>query len=873
MKYFFLFICIFWSYNSFSQKSVVDSEIVKNWKRIGRSDISNDGNYVWFEYLQFGRDSIVIVSIDGKYRRTFCYARDPGFSENGKAFFFITDNGMSVFDLTTKDISIIPGVRRYDLHKGHFDKWITLYYDKVVQLKNLENQKEFSYENGTRIQFGIDIGCLVLKKDSMFLIDLRHCQEKFVFEGDKLEGVVVSPSGQFAAFTCLNNQKIRMLYYYNVGEDSARALLSNSSGEFNLSSEIPWFSEDSKNIFFKILDSNRPKVYDINSDVKTDKVDIWHYKDKLLQSTQQVYLGNLNIQQYTAVVSVDSKKILILESDTTILLDRPISRYVLSKKRVDDGQSFWNLDHKTSYRLLDIKKGNSIDFMMGLSNAQIDRVSGSEKFAILRDPITQNLYSYEIETGQKRCITDNIDSPDSLENPAWSKNMKFIVAGWLRNDEALLVYDRYDIWLVSPKNIHKPISITANYGRKNRIILRLVWDGESLEKLKAGDSVLITGLEDKTKNNAFFKTVLGEVSGIKQIGAYNTCLYYFPQVFFSESPRPVKAKNKSVYLLYRQTDTDAPNLCVTTDFLKFKMLSFVNPCNDVNWMTAELIHWKMDDGTYRDGVLYKPEDFDAKKSYPIIFNYYEIRSNERYEFKYPQLSEGAFNIPWYVSRGYLVFVPDIWQKKGHTGESALKSVVSAAHFLVNTYPWIDSMKMGLQGHSFGGYETNYIICHSNMFAAAQSSAGLSNCISGYGDLGFGKNSLAGVYEVGQMNLGTTPWAAPNIYVENSPIFYVDKIVTPLLLLHNKGDESVPFAQSVELFTAMRRIGKVVWLLQYDNEGHTLDLLDKASIDFTIRQQQFFDHYLKNMKLPIWMDRGVPASEKGKISGLSLNADF
>jgi dipeptidyl aminopeptidase/acylaminoacyl peptidase len=176
--------------------------------------------------------------------------------------------------------------------------------------------------------------------------------------------------------------------------------------------------------------------------------------------------------------------------------------------------------------------------------------------------------------------------------------------------------------------------------------------------------------------------------------------------------------------------------------------------------------------------------------------------------------------------------------------------------------------MGLQGHSFGGYETNVLITGTNLFSCAQEGAGVSDAVSGYG--GRRGNTVSSVfsYESGQYNLRTTPWERPDIYMENSPIFHVSEINTPLLMLHGEDDHAVSFSQAVELFTALRRLKKPVWLLDYGHDhilGRTESLLD-----FTIRQQQFFDHYLKGSPPPAWMTRGIPAKDKGIKSGLELD---
>ena len=128
-------------------------------------------------------------------------------------------------------------------------------------------------------------------------------------------------------------------------------------------------------------------------------------------------------------------------------------------------------------------------------------------------------------------------------------------------------------------------------------------------------------------------------------------------------------------------------------------------------------------------------------------------------------------------------------------------------------------------------------------------------------------------ERSQGRLGATPWEAQDLYISNSPIFRADKITTPLLMMNNKQDGTVPFAQGVEFFMALRRLGKRVWMLQYDGGYHSLDSRTKDAEDYTIRMMQFFDHYLKGAPAPKWMTRGIPANRKGIDDGLQIDAEI
>jgi len=184
------------------------------------------------------------------------------------------------------------------------------------------------------------------------------------------------------------------------------------------------------------------------------------------------------------------------------------------------------------------------------------------------------------------------------------------------------------------------------------------------------------------------------------------------------------------------------------------------------------------------------------------------------------------------------------------------------------FPFIDRKKIGIQGQSWGGYQTAWLITQTNMFAAAMAGAPVSNMTSAYGGIRW-ESGLSRMfqYENNQSRIGATLWDKPLQYIENSPLFYVPKIKTPLLIMHNDNDGAVPWYQGIELFTAMRRLNKPVWMLTYNNEEHNLKAESWANrMDLTIRMKQFFDHYLKDEPMPWWMQYGVPAIQKGKELG-------
>ena len=221
----------------------------------------------------------------------------------------------------------------------------------------------------------------------------------------------------------------------------------------------------------------------------------------------------------------------------------------------------------------------------------------------------------------------------------------------------------------------------------------------------------------------------------------------------------------------------------------------------------------------------------------------------------------------YTGNGYVIFIPDILYSTGTPGEDAYDFIVSGTEAMLKQFSFIDATKMGLQGQSWGGYQVAYLVTRTGkMFAAAMAGAAVSNMTSAYGGIRWESGqSRMFQYEKGQSRLGYSMWDSLDLYINNSPLFFADKIETPLLMMNNDNDGAVPWYQGIELYLAMRRFQKPCWLLVYNNEDHNLGKRPNT-IDLSIRMMQFFDHYLKDAPMPVWMKEGVPALKKGMLSG-------
>ncbi|MCX8480978.1 MAG: prolyl oligopeptidase family serine peptidase, partial [Sediminibacterium sp.] len=286
------------------------------------------------------------------------------------------------------------------------------------------------------------------------------------------------------------------------------------------------------------------------------------------------------------------------------------------------------------------------------------------------------------------------------------------------------------------------------------------------------------------------------------------------------------------------------------------------------WGSSELFKWKSYTGKLTEGILYKPENFDSTKKYPMIVYFYERNNNSLYQYIPPAPSPSRLNISFFVSRGYVVFVPDIWYTIPNPGNSAYNYIVSGTRAVIKK-GFIDSTKIGLQGQSWGGYQIAYLITKTNLFACAWAGAPVVNMTSAYGGIRWGTGlNRQFQYEKTQSRIGKNLWENTNAYIQNSPLFFLPKVSTPIVIMSNDADDAVPWYQGIEMFTALRRLNKKVWLLNYNNEAHNL-VERRNRKDISIREQQFFDFYLKNEKPTKWILEGIPATMKGRTWGLSF----
>jgi dipeptidyl aminopeptidase/acylaminoacyl peptidase len=463
-------------------------------------------------------------------------------------------------------------------------------------------------------------------------------------------------------------------------------------------------------------------------------------------------------------------------------------------------------------------------------------------------------YAYSVATRRTADLTGGTGGV-TFARETWdtpSEPAPWGVAGWTRGDRSVLVYDRFDIWELDPSGAREPRVVTDSVGRRRGIVFRHA-RLDTLERfIDPARPLLLAATDDSTKASGFWRDRLDAVAPPES-------LLMAHQRLTAEA----RARDAEVVLLTRESFREPPDLWVADAGLRdARRLSDANPQQrDYRWGTAQLVRWRSADGVPLRGILFKPDGFDPRRKYPMVVYFYEQLSDELHDYRM-SFPRNTIQPTHYVSHGYLVFFPDIAYSNGYPGPSAVKSILPGVQMLIDS-GFVKEDGVGIAGQSWGGYQTAYIITQSNLFRAAFAGAPVANMTSAYGGIRWDSGLARPFqYERAQSRIGGSLWEYPMRYLENSPLFHADRVRTPLLIMHNDADGAVPWYQGIEMFVALRRLGREAYLLNYNGDAHNPTKRANQQ-DVAMRMMQFFDHHLRGAPAPDWMLRGIPFLEKGR----------
>ncbi len=925
MKLFFTAFLLVFSISTFAQKKVIDHIDVELWNTIKDEAIAPNGNFVVYNLQQDNSDShLILKDVHGVTIFEYARASKGQFSYDSNVLTFtikpfkdsiddmqrrkikkdkLPKDSLGIYNINTKEFTKLPNLKSYSLP----EKWSGYV---AYSSEDFKEEKKATDEDSTAIKkdpkkkakkvgknngYHLILRDLVTKEQDTFKFVTNNTfakrAKRFSFsttgeDDDANSGVYVlnletkvltniqatkkakynqlhfSESGKRLGFVAdLDSTKVQVrpneLYSWQEGDNEAKKLLDHASapkGYLVSSDGAIRFSKDESKLYFGL---RKPPVLQDTTLLKDEivNVEVWTYNEPRLYTVQELQLKNDTIKSFQTVFNFKTNKLVQIGTETNpnteLTIEGNASFALTSTSLPYDLESQWTGIHLKD---ISIVNTNSGDTKLALKKVPSAHLSPKAKYVYGYHSVDSTWFTYNISTEKYKAITKGKSFYDELnDSPNFPR--AYGVAGWTDDDSYLLIYDRYDIWKINPDSGE---AINLTNGRSSKTVYRYLKLNDEEHNISLKSNWLLSAVNESTKDGGYaeFNSKTNKIK-ILETGPYNYS-------------RPRKAELSNHMVFTKESFNDFPNLRVTD--LTFKNQTVISDANpqqkEYNWGSIELVSWTSLDGKELTGMLVKPENFDPNKKYPMIVNFYERSSDDLHNHRAPSYGRSTINYSFYASRGYLIFNPDVEYRIGYPGESAYNCVIPGINYLIEK-GFVDKDNIAAQGHSWGGYQIGYLVTKTDIFKAAEAGAPVPNMISAYGGIRWWTGlSRQFQYEHTQSRIGGTPWEYPLRYIENSPIFNIDKINTPLLIMHNDADGHVPWYQGIEFFTSLRRLGKPAWFLNYNGEPHW-PLKFQNRRDFNIRLAQFFDFYLKGAEKPLWMERGVPAMEKGINQGYEL----
>lgn len=909
--------------NAFGQKKILGPEVYNSWNRIGDVQLSQDGKFSVYSVKPYRGDGyLYFVNLETGKKDSVARGYEPKIDENGNFVVFKIHPGfdtlrkvelakmskekwpkdsLGIWFLAEGSLKKYGPVKEFKLsEKGSAlaflsvkNEWPKGYLSRkeAKKEKKQEKKKGKVKTDGKLLTFldpvSKDKKCVKhvtqfeLSKDGKYALFVQ--QEKFKKDSVRLgiydftkkeiwldkkrvsEYAGLNFSGKSTTILGLatvdtTSDKRWSMFLIHPDTKEFKQLLDTSRSFANdevLSSAFkPYLNNNDSDVFFGVADRPEKPFKDTLLESEKSKVDLWHWKDDRLMPQQLVELKRDQNRTNLAVYHLNSGQTVVLGNDSLYLQssERFNQEVILAACDAAYRYQTWNTSNPTNYYLIRVSDGK----MTTLREKVYTRgyLSPDGKQFVYWNHLAKNYYLMYTDSQIEECITCSWKGNFFEDkNGMIEEDDPMGIIGWGAQGQ-IYVQAENDIVSYTPGS-NNPISFTAFL----RISDQDTNYRYSLYNLNADSAVyypenmLMTRFSKTTKMMDVYR--VGDPSSRRDFELISGSGHdYF---------NFTKAKKSDRIIFNRSSNSDFPDLFATAkrgaDIVR---ISHANPQqSQYNWSTVELIKWNSYSGIPLEGLLYKPENFDPNQEYPLLVYYYELYSDEIHNHYAPKPTASIIFPTEYASAGYVVFIPNIRYTAGHPANSAYDCILSGTDAVLKKYSNIDPKRMGLQGQSWGGYQTAQLITMTDRFAAAMAGAPVGNMFSAYGGIRWGSGySRQFQYEHSQSRIGKTIWDAPELYVENSPIFGLPKVKTPLLIMHNDEDGAVPWYQGIELYTGLRRLQKPVWLLNYNGDDHNL-MKPANRMDLSIRMRQFFDFYLLNKPEPLWLKEGIPALQKGK----------
>ncbi|MDB4878433.1 MAG: putative family peptidase [Gemmatimonadetes bacterium] len=783
---------------------------------------------------------------------------------------------------------------------------LVLYNLSNADAVNVGNVAEFSFDDSgewlaytidARDQIGNGVQVRNMRTDVVRAVDSDHALYRHLAWADSALAVTVLRG---KADTLTRDTLFAVVAFNNITSPSPKKIVFDPAqhSEFPASMKVageraPRLSDDLSTLFFGIKEKktapngrvmadaagrgasviqagapgaggtiNQPRVTESPDD--NPSLVLWHGKDPRLQSQQIVQEAADRAYNYLAEYRIVDDKFVRLSDDAlrqVNVVGHDRFAYGVDSREYDVNASYsgrryedvYGVDLKTGERKLLLKKH--------IPSAQVPSPDGR---SILYWGDNAQWWVADVATGEKHDVTkgvptvfaDTSDDHNNLVAPPRG------ALGWSKDGSSVLLSDAFDVWKVPVKG-GTAVNLTVD-GKKNQIRYQRLYSFDDNGAAVAGGRGGRGGRGGQAANGIdlakpmYFGTY-GEWTKKEGLAKVDPSKPGAQSLVFENAKLSFeKAKDADVFIFTKQTAAEFPNYYVaTSDFKPARQLTDANPQQkDFAWTSGvKLINYTSAKGDKLQGALYLPANYEPSKKYPMLVTIYEKRSNLANSYVTPSETSTP-NRSIYTSRGYMVFDPDIVYRVNDPGMSAVWCVIPAVKAAIAT-GMIDSANVGLWGHSWGGYQTAFLVTQTNIFKSAIAGAPLTDMVSMYGSIYWNTGGAdQAIFESSQGRFKGNYIDNYDSYIRNSPNFHAKNVKTPLIILANDKDGAVDFNQGITYFNTLRQMNKDVILLEYVGENHGLARPINMK-DYAMRQKDWFDHYLKGAPAPEWMTNGIP----------------
>jgi dipeptidyl aminopeptidase/acylaminoacyl peptidase len=838
------------------QKRQLTVDNFDKWNSLWIKELSNKGE--WASYTlkyKLPQDTLFVKKTQGNMKYVFPNGYDGKFNKE-EWFACQMHDTLAFQNLVNGTIEYTPNVSSFTFTSN--GKFLLVFLDepndkKQIVIKNMQGQVVKSLPNisswkidssGNSIVFCTDL-------DKQYSVDVINFGEQLITKPiiqDKTAGFQnIAWRGNLIAFTqkdtrttklfCYNTFNKNLLSYNPEGREDfpPDMRISDAYGSLTL-------SEDGQRVFFLLKENTTV------SENSETTVQVWNTEDKQLYDNSKKF-GFASLSDKLSVWWPRTNRILQIASKELpsamlngnykyALTFDPLAYEPQSKFNSERDIYITTLSTGKRKMLLEKHSGNILTILMSPNGNYIAYPKGG------------HWWIYDINKGSHTNITANIGSNFFREdNNMPGETQMYGNPGWTENDKSIYLYDKFDIWEIAADGT---FNTRLTHGREKHLSFRInpLPPGQqfsdsfydfSTRRFHSNDSLILAAYDKQTETSGYYlwNRKNGE-SPLVQTGM--------------KTSHFTKATSSEAFIYLEQNYQQSPRLVFQSGYKskQTELLQSNKQQENYYWGKSELVSYTVN-GKRLLGALFYPAEFQKGKQYPMIVQIYERQSQHVNKYVNPSVYEqGGFNITNFTTQGYFVLLPDIAYQFGNTGASATACVIAATDEMINR-GFADPSKIGLIGHSFGGYETDFIITQTDKFAAAISGAAWTDLVSTYFYIGEGYiKPEFWRFEDHQLRIGKSLFEDPASYISNSPILLAKNVNTPLLAWVGKKDQTINSYQSIEFYLALRRLKKRHTLLIYPTEDHAL-MESHNQKDLTMRINEWFDYYLKNKKPPTWME--------------------